>query len=101
MNTRLLHDMIYMQCPACDFLHGVRIIGQGAWDWDCNRDAPTISPSILVQGGAENIRCHSFLKAGRWEFLSDCTHAFAGQTVDMVPLPPVRWYGAGDDEDET
>lgn len=31
--------------------------------------------------------CHSFLRAGRWEFLSDSAHALAGQTVDMVPLP--------------
>jgi hypothetical protein len=31
--------------------------------------------------------CHSFLKAGRWEFLGDSAHALAGQTVPMVPLP--------------
>lgn len=31
--------------------------------------------------------CHSFLRAGRWEFLSDSAHQLAGQTVDMVPLP--------------
>jgi hypothetical protein len=34
--------------------------------------------------------CHSFLRAGRWEFLSDSAHHLAGQTVDMVPLPD--WY---------
>jgi hypothetical protein len=31
--------------------------------------------------------CHSFLHAGRWQFLGDSGHALAGQTVDMVPLP--------------
>lgn len=31
--------------------------------------------------------CHSFLRAGRWEFLGDSAHALTGQTVDMVPLP--------------
>lgn len=31
--------------------------------------------------------CHSFLRAGRWEFLGDSAHALAGKTVDMVPLP--------------
>lgn len=36
--------------------------------------------------------CHSFLRAGRWEFLSDSAHALAGQTVDMVPLPD-GWAG--------
>lgn len=36
--------------------------------------------------------CHSFLKAGRWEFLGDSAHELAGQTVDMVPLPD-GWAG--------
>src|ERR1044072_4953064 len=31
--------------------------------------------------------CHSFLKNGQWEFLSDSAHKLAGQTVPMVPLP--------------
>jgi len=31
--------------------------------------------------------CHSFLKAGVWEFLGDCAHALAGQNIPMVPLP--------------
>lgn len=34
--------------------------------------------------------CHSFLRAGRWEFLGDSAHRLAGQTVGMVPLPD--WY---------
>lgn len=31
--------------------------------------------------------CHSFLRAGQWEFLGDSGHRLAGQTVPMVPLP--------------
>lgn len=31
--------------------------------------------------------CHSFLHAGRWQFLSDSGHRLAGQYADMVPLP--------------
>jgi hypothetical protein len=31
--------------------------------------------------------CHSYVPAGRWEFLADSAHALAGQTVDMVPVP--------------
>lgn len=34
--------------------------------------------------------CHSFLTGGLWQFLDDCAHALAGQTVPMVPLPD--WY---------
>lgn len=31
--------------------------------------------------------CHSFITDGKWQFLSDCAHPLAGQTVPMVPLP--------------
>lgn len=30
--------------------------------------------------------CHSFVTDGRIQFLSDCTHALAGQTVDLPEL---------------
>ena len=36
-----------------------------------------------LEGGDRNIRCHSFVRSGRIEFLSDSTHALAGQTVDL------------------
>jgi len=39
-----------------------------------------------VPAGGE-IRCHSYLRAGVWEFLADCTHTMAGQQVPMVDLP--------------
>ena len=31
--------------------------------------------------------CHSFIRNGHWEFLGDCAHSLAGQTVPMVPVP--------------
>ena len=31
--------------------------------------------------------CHSFVTDGRIEFLSDCTHKLAGQTVDLPTFP--------------
>lgn len=84
-------------CPGCDLAHRVRIVledgtapgGDPLWTWDGNLNAPTISPSILTWGGrhGSDHRCHSFLRAGVWEFLSDCTHAMAGQSAPMVPLP--------------
>lgn len=79
---------LYLWCPGCDTLHGVEVTGEPPrWEWDGNLEAPTVSPSILVTGGISGIRCHSFLKAGRWEFLGDCEHALVGQTVPMVALP--------------
>lgn len=40
-------------------------------------------------------RCHSFVRDGKIEFLSDSTHKLAGQTVDLPPLPD--WLKDRDD----
>lgn len=76
---------LYLWCPGCDQLHGPEVVNPAKrWQWDGNLEAPTLSPSILTHGTQ---RCHSFLKAGQWQFLVDCEHALAGKTVPMVPLP--------------
>jgi hypothetical protein len=33
--------------------------------------------------GCKNMVCHSFIRNGKIEYLSECTHELAGQTVDM------------------
>ena len=75
-------------CPGCEELHEFAVerpFHNGArWTWDGNVDAPTFSPSMNI-GVTE--RCHYFLKAGRLQFLGDCTHAFRGQTVPLPDLP--------------
>lgn len=75
-----------------------------SWDWDGNLDAPTLSPSILTGGGTRGVDdrpfvCHSFLRGGVFEFLSDSTHSLAGTSVPLPPLP--GWSGdeASDDDD--
>lgn len=67
-------------CPGCDEAHQV----SDKWDV-IDVEAGTISPSVLVQGANEHGRtvCHSFVTAGRIQFLDDCTHGLAGQTVDL------------------
>lgn len=88
-------------CPACDDVHRV----SDAWGWNGDTERPTFTPSIFVRGvqwaegedfhkpshgklpaGGEII-CHSFLTDGVWNFLGDCTHDRAGQSVPMVDLP--------------
>ena len=91
---------LFLWCPACTrfgkaggSLHQVVIDGSDyRWEWDGNLAAPTVSPSLLVKGGWEGdpTVCHSFIINGRWQFLGDCTHAMAGQTVDLPPLP--EWF---------
>lgn len=78
-------------CPGCGRMHLLPVgPGDGGkydrWTFDGNTEAPTFSPSILARW--ENSKgprvCHSFVNAGRIQFLTDCTHPLAGQTV---PLP--------------
>ena len=88
-------------CPGCDSAHLVYVEGvapprslhHGArWGYNGNPDAPTFTPSVLVtyngsDAGVEDAPpavCHSFVTDGRIQFLGDCTHALAGQTV---PIP--------------
>lgn len=80
-------------CPGCDGAHMVGV-GEGPgprWGYNGNPDAPTFTPSIHVTyngpdagiDGAPPASCHSFVTDGKIQFLSDCTHALAGQTVDI------------------
>lgn len=88
---------VWMWCPGCDDLHRIVLDGPSAWEWNGSEDAPTFTPSILVQGGPRGIVCHSFVVDGVWQFLGDCTHALAGRHVPMVHLPAdwLRMGGAG------
>lgn len=57
----------------------------------CDRSAHYVSPdgpahTLPCPSGPDG-NCHSFLRVGRWEFLTDSAHRLAGQTVPMVPLP--------------
>ncbi len=85
-------NVLGFHCPGCGYGHNVTVNpkknGMGAgWDWNGNVDAPTFSPSILVHGDLGTYpKCHSFVKDGQIQFLTDSTHALAGQTV---PLPPI------------
>lgn len=75
-------------CPGCKMLHKINVNmpnrHTGAkWTWDHNSLSPSFTPSVQV--GAT--QCHYFINAGRIQFLGDCKHELAGQTVDMVAIP--------------
>ena len=83
---------VLFECPACECLHAItydRPNGMGSqWSWNGSTDAPTFSPSVLVRANYTSIDrlddvCHSFVVDGRIQFLSDCTHKLAGQTVEL------------------
>ena len=100
---------LMFRCPGCNEGHKVTV-GEGPgprWGYNGNPDAPTFTPSVLIKSGhycegqqgndcwctfEERIGrkspfscfvCHSFVTDGRIQFLADCTHELAGQTVDL------------------
>lgn len=93
-------------CPGCNRRHTITVEGPHAWGFNGNGDRPTFTPSILFQGVKEltdeqlaiyyrgeplpepvPMRCHSFVTDGQIQFLSDCTHSMAGQTVPLADFP--------------
>lgn len=89
---------VYLWCPGCQQMHAptFRCPEHGGpasgpvWDGDPHSDPFSMEPSLLVNGGQAHpgkAVCHSFIRNGQWEFLSDSTHALAGQTVSLEPLP--------------
>ena len=100
-------------CPGCKNAHGLPVNGNrgengSGWQWNGSMDLPTFQPSILcrstemteigrsqydawMRGECEcpehlesrDTICHSFVTDGKIQFLADCTHALAGQTVDI------------------
>ena len=67
-------------CPGCNCIHPVAV---PRWHWNGSMEKPTFSPSLLCNGFDDASRCHSFIKDGKIEFLSDCWHQLAGKTVEI------------------
>lgn len=109
MKARLFdadHGTVAIQCPGCECEHYLNVSGDHSprWGFNNNYDKPTFTPSVLVKSGKyagggdwfnsldderkafvekQSIICHSFIREGRIEFLNDCTHALAGQTIEL------------------
>lgn len=98
-------------CQGCEETHHVIVEGdrQPKWGYNGNPDRPTFSPSVLYQQDMwvppvtmQNIEqwranpweqhqerrvCHTFITDGMVQFLGDCTHKLAGQTLPLPELP--------------
>lgn len=104
-------------CPACESLHPLNIDpakGHPLWLFNNHLEQPGFHPSVNATGGhyvpkppqpqppdCEScnmsardghetlcFRCHSWVRDGMIQFLNDCTHKLAGQTVPIPDLPP-------------
>lgn len=110
---RMGDNQVAFHCPGCGEVHVLPVapaasgMPRPVWGFNGNGDAPTFTPSVLARAGhhADSAAkecwctyearfgrpapfkcgiCHSFVTNGMIQFLGDCTHALAGQTV---PLP--------------
>ena len=107
-------NSVMFWCPGCDDAHVVTVgdthnPGRN-WGYNGNPEAPTFTPSILVKSGhyvpgwsADTcyceprpngddwgfncVVCHSFVNDGKIQFLGDCTHHLANQTVALPEWP--------------
>lgn len=97
----LVYQALMFVCPGCkaggpegyDGLHMLPVnapkgLEKPSWEFNGNLEAPTLSPSILSKNGYVE-RCHSFLRDGVFEFLTDSTHPLSGQKVPIPDLP--KW----------
>ncbi|MBF0554410.1 MAG: hypothetical protein HQK96_07645 [Nitrospirae bacterium] len=78
-------SLYIFHCPGCGYGHHVRFKGEEpVWNvTGVEEDKPTVTPSLLVWQSRPEARCHSFIREGRIEFLSDCFRELKGKTVEL------------------
>jgi hypothetical protein len=91
--------IVLFWCPGCKGPHQIPTADHPkAWKFNEEMERPTLAPSILITTDAwqdpEDAKfnipatcCHSFVRDGQIQFLSDCTHELAGKTVELPELP--------------
>jgi hypothetical protein len=77
---RFGENVYCFHCPGCECSHPFDVT---RWKWNGSMDKPTFTPSLLCNQHDPASRCHSFVTDGRIQFLSDCWHKLAGQTVEI------------------
>lgn len=103
-------EIVQFRCPGCGRVHRLNVSpdSRPCWSWNGDDIKPTFSPSIKATSGHNGDGnkaecwctfeerygkppyfrcgiCHSFVKDGQIQFLSDCTHELAGKTVPLQP----------------
>lgn len=73
------------KCPGCGYEHA---FSPKVHQFNGDMNNPTISPSLLQSNPQNHHRCHSFIKSGKIQFLSDCWHSLAGKTVELPDYKP-------------
>lgn len=93
-------------CPGCGYTHAYYTKnpdGRPVWNFNGDVNNPTFTPSLLNRWGKhadpnwqepEGVQpsnkwsgtCHLYVTNGQIQYLLDCTHNLAGQTVPMQEI---------------
>lgn len=84
--------LLIFHCPGCNQAHPFRVRkadddprpNVAIWSFNEDFEKPTFEPSLLVHSDMPDRRCHLFLRDGKIQYLGDCFHSLANQTVDMM-----------------
>jgi hypothetical protein len=78
-------------CPGCGEVHAYRSGKSGSpWVWTFNGSLsfPSFHPSLRARG-TDGFCCHFFVTNGQIAFEKDCTHKFAGKTLELPEIEPI------------
>lgn len=106
------HGELGFMCPGCKCRHFINDIlteheasRNGVWTFNGDFESPTIRASVLTRSYQKNPvtgnydieidRCHSYITDGMIEFLSDCQHSLAGQTVELPEIEEIKTENHG------
>ena len=92
--------VVVFYCPGCKgyhYIHTKEKNSSGAmWAFNGLMDSPTFSPSIHIhytdyETQEHKTICHSFVRDGQIQYLTDCRHDLKGQTIDLPDLDEVNY----------
>lgn len=90
LDEKGIHYGYSFYCPGCKHSHVYwteRKASNGAqWTFNNDMEKPTFRASLLQTIPGENYRCHIFVTDGKIQYLGDCTHELAGQTIEMEDI---------------
>lgn len=74
----------------CEGCHSEHTLPAERWHWNGCIIRPTLSPFVkhfIRDGnGREHTVCHYFIKEGKIQYCGDCSHKYAGQTMDLMDV---------------
>lgn len=80
------HTQYFYMCLGCGYEHCFALRKDGGHhEFNMDLNKPTVSPSLL-QNFTLGKTCHSFMKNGMIQYLGDCHHHLAGQTIELPEI---------------